>query len=170
MPSSRRQCKLAVPTIAGQVIGPGRICVVRKSLRELVRVLRDLIGIEIEVVFRRRVEGEQSAERWNVGEVAAKLEAVIAAVPRQVVAKLMLLLKRLLRHVSIAADRKPVREEEQIQISSRVNAVVESLKLVGELVDRVLLNVEVNEARKLYSVFRLSLPPERSVRTIRNPA
>jgi hypothetical protein len=69
--------------------------------------LRDLVSVEVEVKFRRRVEGEQAAEFRDVSKVAAELEAVIAAVPRQVVAELMLLLKRLLRHVAVATDASP---------------------------------------------------------------
>ena len=106
-----------------------------ESLRKLAGILRDLIGVEVEVVFRSRVEGEESTECRDVRKVAAKFEAVIAAIPRQVIAKLMLLLQRLLRHVAVATDEKTVGEDKQIQIGGCVNAVVESLKLVGELVD-----------------------------------
>ena len=60
---------------------------------------------------------------------------MVSSVPRKVVAELVLLLKRLLRNVSIAAHCETVREDKQIQISGRIDAIVESLKLVGELVD-----------------------------------
>ena len=50
--------------------------------------------------------------------------------------ELVLLLQRLLRHVTVAAYRETVRKDEQIQICCGVNAVVESLILIRELVDR----------------------------------
>jgi hypothetical protein len=40
----------------------------------------------------------------DVSEIATKLEAVVATVPRQVITKLMLLLNGLLGNVSVAAN------------------------------------------------------------------
>src|ERR1044072_4175620 len=106
-----------------------------KSLWKLARVLCDLICVEVEVIFRSRIESEESTERWHVGKVAAEFETMVATIPRDVVMELMLLLDRLLRHVAIATDEKTVGESKQVQVCRGVNAVVESLVLVGELVD-----------------------------------
>ena len=52
-----------------------------ESLWKLARVLCDLSCVEVEVIFRRRVESKESTEFGYVGEVAAEFETVVAAIP-----------------------------------------------------------------------------------------
>jgi hypothetical protein len=60
---------------------------------------------------------------------------VLPAIPRQVVAELVLALDGLLRHVAVTANRKAVREYEQRQVGRGVDAVIEVRELVRKLVD-----------------------------------
>src|SRR5205085_4785525 len=109
-----------------------------EALRELTGVVRDVDRVELEIVFRRGGESEDTAERRNGREVAAELEAVVAAIVAQVVAELVLLLQRLLRHVAVPAHDDADRERQIVQIGCRENLVVEGRELVVELVDGAL--------------------------------
>src|ERR1044072_3863836 len=102
----------------------------------MIRSIFDVSGVEVEVVFRSGIKRKQTAEFGHVGKVAAEFETMVAAIPGEVIVKLMLLLNRFLRHVAVATDCKAVRERKQIQVCRCVNAVIERLILIGELVNR----------------------------------
>jgi len=99
--------------------------------------IKRLVGCDLlrrvnEIIFRRGVESEYATKHGFVHKVGPKLESMIASVPAQVIAKLVLSLKSLLGNVSVAAYVEAVCEGQVCEISRGKNLVIEGRPLVEE--------------------------------------